>query len=574
MSSSATALQASTSNAVASYRFFNSRLKNVYESCVLPTKTVYAASHTILSSTFSGSTEQRSRWKQTTFTPPSRNSQRTLSLSSPFLALVSTAVEAGGPDGKVPRLAEGVTSPTAEAPLAEKTDKRKTPFKRVAKPEGHIRTLKMKMLPTAVQVPELKRCFSVARKAYNWANARVKEGAPRNIIRLRTEWRALPPPEWASEKATKVASSIQEGAIRQLVGAYSSNDAKRKKKPSHIYDVRFRSLRKTRTEVIAIDKDPPDSAEKKSTLLRFEASTTPAPNGKAECLAFFGNNLKGVGGIRIMDSKRAIERLVSEGNRLSESAKIKWDKRSCSFHFIFTYIQPRSNDPDKTFSNKRVVATDPGGRVFHTWYSPTSGQFGELLSGAGGELEERCIAIDALQSRVDRRKAGPAAEAQGRSKRQRYRTTRRLRNKLARSRRNLYGWMESAHYDAANFLLRNFDVIIEPILPVSTLTQKKKRVMSYANVRKMLTWSHYKFRERLKSASTRYEGRYVIESTEPGTSKTCTNCGWWNKDIGGDKTYICKRCNIIVDRDLAGARNNFFSEYGRAVGIGWDGASG
>jgi len=31
---------------------------------------------------------------------------------------------------------------------------------------------------------------------------------------------------------------------------------------------------------------------------------------------------------------------------------------------------------------------------------------------------------------------------------------------------------------------------------------------------------------------------------------------------------------VKVNRDVAGARNNFFSEYGRAVGVGWDGQSG
>jgi hypothetical protein len=29
-----------------------------------------------------------------------------------------------------------------------------------------------------------------------------------------------------------------------------------------------------------------------------------------------------------------------------------------------------------------------------------------------------------------------------------------------------------------------------------------------------------------------------------------------------------------VDRQLAGARNNFFAAYGLAVGIGWDGRGG
>jgi putative transposase len=238
------------------------------------------------------------------------------------------------------------------------------------------------------------------------------------------------------------------------------------------------------------------------------------------------------------------------------------------------YIQKPTTDPDPSFGNKRIVATDPGNRSFHTWYSPTSGQFGELLSGADDTIEEKCFAIDALHSRVERRKAGPAPEACGRTKRQRYRTTRRLKRRLARLRRQLSGWVEHAHYDSANFLLRNFDIIIEPRLGVSEFVQKSTRVFSSASARKMLTWSHYKFRERLKSASARYEGRHVIESTEPGTSKTCTNCGFWKKDLGANKTYKCNRCAVSVDRDVAGARNNFFSEYGRAVGVGWDGKSG
>ena len=87
----------------------------------------------------------------------------------------------------------------------------------------------------------------------------------------------------------------------------------------------------------------------------------------------------------------------------------------------------------------------------------------------------------------------------------------------------------------------------------------------------MLTWSHYKFRERLVSASTRYAGRHVLISTEPGTSGTCSNCGAWKKDLGSNKTYDCKSCGISMDRDVAGARNNFFSEYGKAVGVHWDG---
>lgn len=573
MSSSVTARLGSTSSAVVSHRFYNSRLRDVYESCTLPTKIAFAASHTISLNTFSESTERRSAWKQTTFNPPSRSLLRTSSLSSPFLALVSTAAEADAPASKRARTLDPLTGPPREGEglLLKEEPKRKTPFKRVTALDGQLRTFKSKMLAEPHQVVELKRCFSVARSTYNWANSRVREGASKSVITLRTEWRARPPPGWASQSNTRVASSIQEGAIRQLVAAYSSNEAKRKKNPAHQYKVDFRSLRKTPTETIMIDKDVPGSKKKNSTLLRFEHLDTPVISGKKECMLFFGNNLSCVGGIRIRDSVRAIDRMVAEGTRLSETCKIRWDKRVGSFHFIFTYVQPSPEDPDPTFADKRIVATDPGSRAFHTWYSPTSGQFGELLLGGGATIETKCAAIDKLQSRLAKRNGGPACEVRGRTRRQRYCTTRRLSHKLARMKRNLHGWMESAHYDAANFILERFDIVIEPKLGVSDMTQRSTRVMTSQSVRKMLTWSHYKFRERLISASTRYAGRHVIESTEPGTSKTCTNCGSWKKDLGANKTYNCTRCGISVDRDVAGARNNFFSEYGRAVGIGWDG---
>ena len=53
---------------------------------------------------------------------------------------------------------------------------------------------------------------------------------------------------------------------------------------------------------------------------------------------------------------------------------------------------------------------------------------------------------------------------------------------------------------------------------------------------------------RLQWASTRYAGRHVIDSTgEPGTSKTCGNCGAWKPNLTlGDKVYCCDRCGVRI----------------------------
>ena len=131
---------------------------------------------------------------------------------------------------------------------------------------------------------------------------------------------------------------------------------------------------------------------------------------------------------------------------------------------------------------------------------------------------------------------------------------------------------ESAHYDAANFLLRRHEIVIAPILATTRLTAKNTRCFGSKLARTMYTWSHLLFRRRLAFAAARYPGRYVFECVEPGTSKTCTNCGRWNPNLKlCDKVCSCSRCGVIVDRQLAGARNNFFAAYGMAMGVGWDG---
>jgi transposase len=579
MLSSAIAPPVSTSNGKDSRRFYNWRLKEVYESCELPTKAAYAASHTTLSNTYSKHTVQQSSWKHTTHTPPSKSLPKLSSVSLQSLIPGSTGAAAGASTASKSKKKQKTAAPAVPA-VTDKEDeaqeaptKRKTPFKRLAPLTGHLRTCKVLMLPTRLQVLELKRCFSAARRAYNQTVARIEGGAQISAYALQKSFRTEPPPHWATGTQA-VASSIMAKAVNQAVGAYTSNFAKKKKDPKHHFDVGFRSTKRTPTEMIQIEKDRYGSDNKHSTLLAFR----PVPHTRRpECLAFFGNNLKSVGGIRLQSSHtETITRMLAEGNRLKEDAKIHFDKRTNKFHFIYTFEAPKLEDPDPGFLNKRVVATDPGIKAFQTWYSPTTGQYGELLSGTDAEMKKRCLRLDVLQSRVARREGRRGKpHSGGRTAKQRGRTTRRLRTKLSKERRRLHNWMRAAHYDSANFMLERFDVIIQPELRVSELAKKTDRKLGSSTVRKMLTWSHYAFRQRLKSASIRYAGRHVIESQEPGTSKTCTNCGYWHADLTlSDRTFVCPRCHIEVDRDVAGARNNFFSEYGRAVGVGWDGASG
>jgi putative transposase len=136
-----------------------------------------------------------------------------------------------------------------------------------------------------------------------------------------------------------------------------------------------------------------------------------------------------------------------------------------------------------------------------------------------------------------------------------------LKLKLSRERVRLHKWMEACHYNATNFMSKNFDIIVvQPALKVSRLVLKADRKIRSETARQMLSWSHYAYRQRLISAAVRYEGRHVIVSQEPGTSKTCTNCGHWHKNLSlCDRRFVCPQCKICVDKDVAAARNNYLA---------------
>ena len=438
--------------------------------------------------------------------------------------------------------------------------------------KGRPRSYKIRMLPTKEQIIELKRCFTAARIAYNFANKRVRDdNMPANIISLKKDW--VRADSEVKGQTTGVASRFMNQAIKDLVQAYKSNYAKLKTHPSHKFVVKDRCEIKTRTECLHI--------ENQHALLEVIKETSLlGTKRRAECKLRFGNNLEMHGPIRIQGKRTLIDKVVQTGIKLHADAQIQWDKGRNAFYFIWVDELPTLLDPDTVFSSKSIVALDPGCSPFQQWYSPTSGEYGELLSDAREGLKLKCQCIDKLRQRIDRRKKHPercttsklTSCSKRKRRRKRQRTGRTLRKKLRRECKRLSGNMNAAHYDAANFLLARHDIVIAPVLNTCRLTERGKRNFFGSKLaRALYTWSHRLFRQRLAFAAARYPGRHVYECCEPGTSKTCTNCGAWKPDLRlGDKVYCCSKCGIHVDRQVAGARNNFFAAYGMAVGMGWD----
>ena len=123
----------------------------------------------------------------------------------------------------------------------------------------------------------------------------------------------------------------------------------------------------------------------------------------------------------------------------------------------------------------------------------------------------------------------------------------RLRAKI----RNL---VKDVHFKTASWLCQSFQDIIIPPFETSQMVKRAKRCIGNKTVRSMLTWSHYGFRQRLMSKAEEL-GCKIHVLGEHYTTKTCTNCGFYNPKIRGEKVLTCPCCNVKVDRDVSGARN-------------------
>ena len=67
---------------------------------------------------------------------------------------------------------------------------------------------------------------------------------------------------------------------------------------------------------------------------------------------------------------------------------------------------------------------------------------------------------------------------------------------------------------------------------------------------------HYRFRTTLDERCKLEKGTNLIIYSEEYTSKTCTRCGLLT-DVGSSEVYKCSSCNLVIYRDINGARNIF-----------------
>jgi putative transposase len=120
---------------------------------------------------------------------------------------------------------------------------------------------------------------------------------------------------------------------------------------------------------------------------------------------------------------------------------------------------------------------------------------------------------------------------------------------------HIHDLVDECHKKIVRFLVNNYDVILLPSFNVSGMVPRINRRISSKSVRQMLTWGHYRFKQRLLNAVREVPRCRVFIVNEAYTSKTCGACGTINYKLGKSKTFWCSNCPYVADRDFNGARN-------------------
>ena len=125
-------------------------------------------------------------------------------------------------------------------------------------------------------------------------------------------------------------------------------------------------------------------------------------------------------------------------------------------------------------------------------------------------------------------------------------------NRLYRKQQNI---CMQLHYDVINFLMSNFNYILLPKFETQGMV-KRKGILSKESKRELSQLQHYRFKQRLLSASHGVSNCKVLIVSEAYSTRECDNCGFLNKKLKlKERTFTCKKCNHKADRDIHAGRN-------------------
>lgn len=192
----------------------------------------------------------------------------------------------------------------------------------------------------------------------------------------------------------------------------------------------------------------------------------------------------------------------------------------------------------------QIASIDPGIRKFGVLYSED--HIIKIGTDADQKIYKTCKEIDIIKSRMDRKSYYTNDRIYLNNSKRR----RNLRRALHRKIGYLKNLKSELHWKTINYLCKNYKKVIYPHFE----TQKMASKLSSKTARNMYNLGFYQFKQRLINKCKKY-GTSLYLRSEAYTSKTCTNCGSINNNLGTSEIFKCNSCKLVIDRDVNGARN-------------------
>ncbi len=218
-------------------------------------------------------------------------------------------------------------------------------------------------------------------------------------------------------------------------------------------------------------------------------------------------------------------------DNVNSDCKIYYDNELNKYKLLIPEELKFYCEEDKSKTLKNYISIDPGLRTFLTGMS--NNEIIEIGINKNSKLDNYIKKIIKIQS---------------------LKKYNRKKHKLITLRRKIKNYVSEMHWKTINYLTNNYkNILLGDMSTKGIILNETSKIDSH---NKILASSIrlYEFREKLKyKCYLRGNNYYNIK--ENYTSKVCSCCGHYKKDLGSNKVYNCKNCNVKMDRDINGCRN-------------------
>jgi transposase len=207
---------------------------------------------------------------------------------------------------------------------------------------------------------------------------------------------------------------------------------------------------------------------------------------------------------------------------------------------------------------RSMVFIDPGVKNFWTGYDPFNEKIVTWGKGDIGRIARLLHHSKKLQGKISKCKDNRKKTRMGAAGALR---TYGARTANLRMTKKIHDLTDDMHKKSVLWLVKNYEQIYIPRLNfhdfrnLNRASKKKTHRRCVRGRRPLASLRHCSFVDRLIDKTREHSKTKVFQVTEQFTSKTCTNCGAIDEKLGNKDIYACSRCEVVIERDVTGARN-------------------